>query len=71
LFGECHLTRQISDLLTKAGFAITEIDEFYEQCAPKIMGADSLRVAQAAQPTGRSRASRRERKTTTQERHPR
>ena len=48
LFGGCHLTRRIPDLLTEAGFAITEIDVFYEQGAPKIMGADSLGVAQAA-----------------------
>lgn len=45
LFGGCHLTRSISDLLTDAGFAITEIDVFYEKGAPKIMAADSLGIA--------------------------
>jgi len=47
LFGGCHLTRQIVDLITDAGFAISEVDEFYEKGAPKIMGADSLGVAVA------------------------
>ena len=44
-FGGCHLTRRIPDLLTEAGFTITELDIFYEDGAPKIMGADSLGVA--------------------------
>jgi len=42
LFGGCHLTRPVVDLLTAAGFTITELDEFYEDGAPKVMGADSL-----------------------------
>ena len=45
VFGGCHLTRQIPDQLKGAGFTITELDEFYEEGAPKIMGADSLGVA--------------------------
>jgi ubiquinone/menaquinone biosynthesis C-methylase UbiE len=45
LFGGCHLTRQITELLTAAGFTITELDVFYEDGAPKIMGADSLGTA--------------------------
>jgi SAM-dependent methyltransferase len=45
LFGGCHLTRPVVDLLTTAGFTITELDVFYEDGAPKIMGADSLGVA--------------------------
>ena len=45
LFGGCHLTRPIADLLTSAGFTITELDRFYEDGAPKIMGADSLGTA--------------------------
>jgi ubiquinone/menaquinone biosynthesis C-methylase UbiE len=45
LFGGCHLTRQIVDELKGAGFTIAELDEFYEEGAPKIMGADSLGVA--------------------------
>lgn len=44
-FGGCHLTRQIVDLLTGAGFLITELDVFYEEGAPRVFGADSLGVA--------------------------
>ena len=47
LFGGCHLTRPIVDRLTGAGFAIDELDIFYEESAPKPMGADSLGVARA------------------------
>ncbi len=45
LFGGCHLTRQIPDLLTDAGFTITEMDVFYEDGAPKFLAADTLGVA--------------------------
>ena len=45
LFGGCHLTRPIVDLLTAAGFTITELDVFYEDGAPKLVAADSLGVA--------------------------
>ena len=45
LFGGCHLTRPIVDLLTTAGFTITELDVFYEDGAPKLVAADSLGVA--------------------------
>ena len=45
LFGGCHLTRPIAGLLTASGFTITELDVFYEEGAPKIMGADSLGIA--------------------------
>jgi SAM-dependent methyltransferase len=45
LFGGCHLTRPIADLLTDAGFTITEIDAFYEKSAPKPLGAISLGTA--------------------------
>jgi SAM-dependent methyltransferase len=47
LFGGCHLTRPIADLLVAAGFTITEIDVFYEEGAPKILAADSLGIARA------------------------
>lgn len=47
LFGGCHLTRPVAELLTKAGFTITEIDVFYEKSAPKPWGAASLGVAVA------------------------
>jgi ubiquinone/menaquinone biosynthesis C-methylase UbiE len=42
VFGGCHLTRPVVDLLTAAGFTITDLDQFYEEGAPKIMGAESL-----------------------------
>ncbi|MET0629139.1 MAG: class I SAM-dependent methyltransferase [Acidimicrobiia bacterium] len=48
LFGGCHLTRPIVDLVSEAGFAITELDEFYEKGAPKFAGADSLGIAVSA-----------------------
>lgn len=47
LFGGCHLTRPVVDLLTDAGFTITEVDVFYEKGAPKPLGADSLGIAVA------------------------
>ena len=45
LFGGCHLTRRIVDLLRNGGFAISELDVYYEQGAPKPIGANSLGVA--------------------------
>jgi ubiquinone/menaquinone biosynthesis C-methylase UbiE len=45
LFGGCHLTRPIVDLLSTAGFTIAELDVFYEDGAPKLLAADSLGVA--------------------------
>ena len=45
LFGGCHLTRPIADLVTEAGFTITDVDIFYEKGAPKIWGAASLGMA--------------------------
>jgi ubiquinone/menaquinone biosynthesis C-methylase UbiE len=48
LFGGCHLTRPISDLLTDAGFEIEERDEFYESGAPKFLAAETLGVARSA-----------------------
>jgi ubiquinone/menaquinone biosynthesis C-methylase UbiE len=45
LFGGCHLTREIADLLTTAGFTILEADVFYEKGAPKFLAADTLGVA--------------------------
>jgi SAM-dependent methyltransferase len=43
--GGCHLTRRVVDLLGTAGFAVDEVDVFYEDGAPKPVGADSLGVA--------------------------
>jgi ubiquinone/menaquinone biosynthesis C-methylase UbiE len=44
-FGGCHLTRKVAQLLTNAGFTITELDVFYEDGAPKFLAADSLGIA--------------------------
>ncbi len=49
LFGGCHLTRPIAELLTTAGFTITELDVFYEEGAPKTLAADSLGIARSGQ----------------------
>ncbi len=43
--GGCHLTRQIPELLTAAGFEIVDLDVFYEDRAPRVMAADSLGAA--------------------------
>ncbi len=45
VFGGCHLTRPVVQLLTGAGFTITELDVFYEEGTPKFVGADSLGTA--------------------------
>lgn len=47
LFGGCHLTRRIPELVTAAGFTIDELDVFYEKGAPRPWGAASLGVATA------------------------
>jgi SAM-dependent methyltransferase len=47
VFGGCHLTRPIVDLVTGAGFTITELDVCYEPRSPKVGGANSLGVAQS------------------------
>jgi ubiquinone/menaquinone biosynthesis C-methylase UbiE len=48
LFGGCHLTRPIPDLVRDAGFTITELDAYYEKGSPKVVGAHSLGVARPA-----------------------
>ena len=45
VFGGCHLTRPIVPMLKNAGFDIRDVDEFYEDGAPKFVAADSLGVA--------------------------
>jgi ubiquinone/menaquinone biosynthesis C-methylase UbiE len=45
VFGGCHLTRPVVDLLTTAGFTVTDLDTFYEKGAPKAVGAYSLGIA--------------------------
>lgn len=47
LFGGCHLSRPIADLLTDAGFTLSEVEIFYEDGAPKFLAADTLGVAVA------------------------
>jgi ubiquinone/menaquinone biosynthesis C-methylase UbiE len=47
VFGGCHLTRQVTQLLTDAGFIVTELDEFYEPGAPKVFSAYSLGIAES------------------------
>lgn len=48
MLGGCHLTRPIVDLFEAAGFSVVDVDVFYEEGAPKPMGADSLGLARAA-----------------------
>lgn len=43
--GGCHLTRDIPALVRTAGFEIRDLDTFYQEGAPKILGALSLGVA--------------------------
>jgi ubiquinone/menaquinone biosynthesis C-methylase UbiE len=45
VFGGCHLTRPIVDLVTAAGFTISEVDVYYEEGTPKFLGANSLATA--------------------------
>jgi SAM-dependent methyltransferase len=42
IFGGCHLPRPTADMLTAAGFTLTDIVVCYETGAPKPIGADSL-----------------------------
>ncbi|HWH29308.1 MAG TPA: class I SAM-dependent methyltransferase [Mycobacteriales bacterium] len=43
--GGCHLTRPIADLVSGAGFDLVEVEEFYEDGAPKFVAADTIGVA--------------------------
>ena len=45
VFGGCHLTRPVVELLNTADFVVTDVDVFYEKGAPKPFGADSLGTA--------------------------
>jgi ubiquinone/menaquinone biosynthesis C-methylase UbiE len=47
VFGGCHLTRPIPDLVRTSGFEIAELDVYYEEGSPKFVGANSLGVARA------------------------
>ena len=48
VFGGCHLTRPIVPLLEDAGFEITDVDVFYEDGTPKVVGAQALGRARSA-----------------------
>jgi SAM-dependent methyltransferase len=48
VFGGCHVTRPIVDLLKNAGFTIRELDVFYLKGSPKFGGAASLGTAVSA-----------------------
>jgi SAM-dependent methyltransferase len=45
VFGGCHLTRPIVDLVTTAGFTIRDLDTYYEDGTPRFLGANSLGTA--------------------------
>ncbi len=47
VFGGCHLTRPVVDLLVDAGFTIEDVDRYYEKGSPKALGAHSLGVARS------------------------
>jgi ubiquinone/menaquinone biosynthesis C-methylase UbiE len=45
VFGGCHLTRRVTELVSGAGFTIAALDAFYEDGTPKFLGFDSLGTA--------------------------
>jgi SAM-dependent methyltransferase len=45
VFGGCHLTRPIVDLVAGAGYEVTGVDVYYEEGTPKFLGANSLGTA--------------------------
>jgi ubiquinone/menaquinone biosynthesis C-methylase UbiE len=45
LFGGCHLDRPIVESIRAAGFEVRDVDTFYEQGSPKVLGAHALGVA--------------------------
>ena len=45
IFGGCHFTRPIVELVSAAGFTIEEVDVFYEDGAPRFAGATTLGIA--------------------------
>ena len=45
VFGGCHVSRPIDDLISEAGFEIVDLETFYEPGSPKFAGADYLGVA--------------------------
>ena len=56
VFGGCHLTRPIVELLSGAGFTVMDLDVFYEKGTPRFAGASSLGLAVAlTRPGGQGR----------------
>jgi ubiquinone/menaquinone biosynthesis C-methylase UbiE len=47
LFGGCHLTRPIVELIRGAGFEVAQLDAYYEESSPKVVGATSLGLARS------------------------
>ncbi len=45
LFGGCHLTRSVPDMLAAGSFEIRDIESFYEPATPKFVGAFTIGVA--------------------------
>jgi ubiquinone/menaquinone biosynthesis C-methylase UbiE len=45
VFGGCHVTRPIVDMISTAGFEIRDVDVYYEDGTPKYLGANSLGTA--------------------------
>lgn len=45
VFGGCQFTRPIVDLIERSGFVVEELDAFYEQGTPRMLGAIKLGVA--------------------------
>lgn len=45
MFGGCHLTRAIADIVADSGLAIRDVDEYYETSVPRFIGALTLGVA--------------------------
>ena len=47
LAGGCHLTRPICRMIERSEFTIEEVDEFYQEGAPTVLGALTLGIASA------------------------
>jgi ubiquinone/menaquinone biosynthesis C-methylase UbiE len=45
VFGGCHVTRPIVDMIGAAGFDVRDVDVYYEDGTPKYLGANSLGTA--------------------------
>ena len=45
VFGGCHLDRPIVESIRAAGFELRDVDTYYEQGSPKVLGAHALGVA--------------------------